>query len=131
MPEEDFWKEYHKIVQEHRERMQMGEMEQEQEKRVYPRLQVDPKSLWSESLPEAEVDNISATGVAIRANQPREIGELILVSLGNTLSVEAEVVGCRMTKPPDEYVDGEFMIQCRFLEDLKAIELVVKSIRKN
>lgn len=131
MPENEFWKEYQKILEEHREAQRGAVHRDAFENRSHPRLVVPPKSLWSEAIPEAVVENLSASGIAIRANQPRGMGELIHVSLGSTLSVEAEVVGCRMLQSPDEFTDGEFMIQCRFLEDLKGIELMVKTIRGN
>lgn len=131
MNEQEFWKEYQKILEEHRAGLTAKEKAEEGERRDHPRMKVPPKSLWSEDLPEAVVENISATGVALRATQPRQVGELLHVALGSAMSADVQVVACRMVHAPDMYIDGEFIIQCRYLEDLKGMEMVVKTIRNN
>ncbi|MEE8385832.1 MAG: PilZ domain-containing protein [Dehalococcoidia bacterium] len=129
MSEEDFWKEYRKILDEHRDSAAAKDAAPPEEKRAHPRLQVNTEALRTETIPEAVVENLSVSGIAIRANHPQKTGATIQISLNNFMSVKAEVVGCKMILAPDEYTDGEFLIRGRFLEDMKGMELVVKTVR--
>ncbi len=101
------------------------------ERRKHPRLKANSKDLWISTVPEFELVDISASGVAVRSNHPILPGETINFSLGKSLTVDMVVVACQMDQSPDEYTDGEFRIQCRFLEDLRGMELFIRAIREN
>jgi hypothetical protein len=131
MAEMDVLAEYERVLQEQRERFMASQSLMGMEQRSHPRLKVESKDLWISTVPVFDLVDMSASGLAIRSNQPLKVGELIRISLGNTVSVEAEVVGCHMDMPPDEYTDGEFRIQCRFLEDLRGMEIFIRAIRAN
>ena len=124
----DMFAEYRKILDEYKKDTgppSGGLMEQ----RSHPRLKIQSDDLWINTVPEFALENMSATGMAIRSSSPLEQGELIHISLGTSFSVDAEVVTSRMLAAPDEFTDGEFLIQCRFLEDMKGMDLLVKTVR--
>lgn len=127
----DVLAEYERVLQEQQDRLLAWQGSIGMEQRAHPRVKVESSDLWISTVPVFDLVDMSASGLAIRSNQPLKMGELIRISLGNTVSVEAEVVGCRMDMPPDEFTDGEFRIQCRFLEDLRGMEIFVRAIRAN
>lgn len=127
----DVREEYQRILQERRDLMEGGGQAGSSDQRTHPRFKVEPKDLAISNIAEFEMVDMSASGIAIRSNAPMKPGELLHVSLGSAVSVDTEVVACRMESAPDEYTDGEFRIQCRFVEDLRGMELLVKTIQKN
>ena len=118
--------EYARILEESRKRGEVVSEQSDQERRVHPRLSVTSADIWISSVPEFSMVDLSASGVALMANYPLTPGEQITVSLGNSLSIEAEVVHCQLVESPTAYSDAVFRIQCRFAEELKGMELVVK-----
>lgn len=123
--------EYQRVLEEHQQELaaagQLGGTDQ----RGHPRFKVDNADLWLSTVPEFAVADLSASGIAVISNHPVEAGTLLNLSLGKSLSVNTEVVACTMEYAPDEYTDGQFRIQCRFLEDLKGMELLVTVLRTN
>ena len=130
MPEEmDTKTEYQKMLAEHQDKIKPSAPGGVPEKRSHPRLKVTSRDLWINTVPEFSLVDMSASGLAVRSNSPLVEGELIQISLGSSFSVEAEVVSSRMLISPDAYTDGEFLIQCRFLEDLQGMKLLVKTVQ--
>jgi hypothetical protein len=111
--------------------MEGGGQQGTSDQRIHPRFKVEPKDLAISNIAEFELVDMSASGIAIRSNAPMKPGELLHVSLGSAIAVDTEVIACKMEVAPDEYTDGEFRIQCRFVEDLRGMELLVKTIQKN
>ena len=130
MPETTIEEEYQKILEQKGVVSAAGDGPGS-ERRVHPRLTVESPDLWISTVPEFELLDMSATGMAIRSNHPMKVDEMFHVSLGQNLSVDTIVVGCQMVHSADEYTDGEFRIQARFVENLKGMELLVKAIRGN
>lgn len=123
--------EYQRVLEEHKEEISASGQSVGSEQREHPRFKVDKANLWLSTVPEFAVADLSATGIAVISNHPVEAGTLLNLSLGKSLSVNAEVVACIMEYAPDEYTDGQFRIQCRFLEDLKGMELLVTVLQSN
>lgn len=131
MTEISIREEYEKALLENRDKILNLESFTGKEKRAHPRVWVSTEDLWISTIPEFSLVDLSASGISIRSNHPLKPGEMIHVSLGESFSVDTEVVNCVMEIPPDEYIDGQFRIQCRFLEDLPGMELFVRMIRSN
>ena len=123
--------EYARVLEEHQEEITASGQLEGTDHRLHPRFKVDTADLWLSTVPEFAVADLSASGIAVLSNHPMEAGTLLNLSLGKSRSVNAEVVDCIMEYPPDEYTDGQFRIQCRFLEDLKGMELLVTVLRTN
>lgn len=123
--------EYQKIVEEQGGGTVAKSLVGGTDNRVHPRFKVKTEDLWISNVPEFAISDMSASGMAVISNHPLETGTLLKVSLGKSITLETEVVGCVMEYPPDEYTDGQFRIQCRFLEDLKGMELMVQLLRTN
>ena len=122
---------YQRVLEEHQEKMAASGRLPGAEQRQYPRFKVNSPDLWISTVPEFVVSDMSASGIAVLSNHPVEPGALLNLSLGKSLSVDTEVVACVMEYPPDEFTDGQFRIQCNFLEELKGMELLVKVLQAN
>ncbi len=96
------------------------------ERRTHPRLKAVSDDLWINSIQEFSIIDMSLSGIAVLSNHPLREGEMIEVSLGDTLKADAMVVGCLMEESASECLDAQFRIQCKFLEDYKGMELLVK-----
>jgi PilZ domain len=118
--------EYARIVEESRRRGDVVSEQAGSERRTHPRLAVKAADLWISSVPEFTMVDLSASGVALMANYPLKPGELVTVSLGTVLSLEAEVLHCQLVESPTDYSDAVFRIQCRFAQENEGMELVVK-----
>ena len=127
----DILKTYEKVLEDHKEEMVTSSRLPDAEQRQHPRFKVDSPDLWISTVPEFVVADLSASGIAMLSNHPVDVGTLLNMSLGKKLSVDTEVVACTMEYPPDEYTDGQFRIQCHFLEELKGMELLVKVLQTN
>ena len=127
----DIRKAYERVLEEHQQEMVSSSIFSGAEQRQYPRFKIDSPDLWISTVPEFAVADMSASGIAVISNHPVEAGTLLNLSLGKSLSVNTEVVACTMEYAPDEYTDGQFRIQCRFLEDLKGMELLVTVLQTN
>ena len=123
--------EYQRVLDDHSEEIAASGQSAENDQRQHPRFKVDNADLWLSTVPEFAVADLSASGIAVLSNHPVEAGTLLNLSLGKSLSVNTEVVACIMEYAPDEYTDGQFRIQCRFLEDLKGMELLVTVLKTN
>ena len=123
--------EYQRVLDDHSEEIAASGQSAENDQRQDPRFKVDNADLWLSTVPEFAVADLSASGIAVLSNHPVEAGTLLNLSLGKSLSVNTEVVACIMEYAPDEYTDGQFRIQCRFLEDLKGMELLVTVLKTN
>ena len=122
--------EYARILEESRRRGDLMEEASGQERRTHPRLAVKAADIWISSVPEYSLVDLSISGLAIMANYPLQPGEVINMTLGTTLSMEAEVVNCVLVESPTDYSDAVFRIQCRFREELQGMELVVRVKRR-
>ena len=122
----DLHQEYARILEESRRRGDVMEEQAGQERRTHPRLAVKAADLWISSVPEYSLVDLSISGLAIMSNYPLQPGEVLTMTLGTTLSMEAEVVNCHLVESPTDYSDAVFRIQCKFREELKGMELVVK-----
>ena len=121
---------YHQILQERKtEIIATGGLGANQ--RVNPRFRVKTDDLWISSVPDFTLLDMSITGLAIRSNYPLEVDQVIEVSLGSSLSATAIVVDCKLVGSADEWTDAEFRISCRYAEDLRGKELLVKAIHPN
>lgn len=123
--------EYDRVLEKHQEEIAASGRLTGNEQRQHPRFKVDNANLWISTVPEFAVADLSASGIAVLSNHPVEPGTLLNLSLGKSLSVNTEVVACTMEYAPDEYTDGQFRIQCRFLENLKGMELLVTVLQTN
>ena len=123
--------EYERLLEEHQEEIASSSQLGGTDQRHHPRFKVTNADLWLSTVPEFAVADMSASGIAVLSNHPVEAGTLLNLSLGKSLSVDTEVVACTMEYAPDEFTDGQFRIQCRFLEDLKGMELLVTALQTN
>ncbi|MEE8436608.1 MAG: PilZ domain-containing protein [bacterium] len=122
---------YERVLEEHQGEIAGSGQLAGSEQRQHPRFKVDSPDLWLSTVPEFAVADLSASGIAVISNHPVEAGTLLNLSLGKSLSLDTEVVACTMEYAPDEYTDGQFRIQCRFLEDVKGMELLVTVLQTN
>ncbi len=122
----DLHQEYARILEESRRRGDLIEEKGGQDRRTHPRLAVKAADLWISSVPEYSMVDLSISGLAIMSNYPLQPGEVLTMTLGSALSMEAEVVNCQLVESPTDYSDAVFRIQCKFREELKGMELVVK-----
>lgn len=129
MTTSDIRSEYEQILSEYREELAVTNQRTGNEHRQHPRLNVQSADLWISNAPEFALVDMSATGMAIRSSTPMLPGEIIHISLGDSLTIDAEVIASRMDRAPDDYTAGEFRIQCRFLEALGGLELLVRTVR--
>jgi len=118
--------EYARILEESRRRGDLVDAQGEQDRRIHPRLAVKAADIWISSVPEYSLVDLSVSGLALMANYPLQPGEVITMTMGTTLSLEAEVVNCTLVESPTDYSDAVFRIQCRFREELQGMELVVR-----
>ena len=118
--------EYARIVEESRRRGDVMSEGPGSERRTHPRLAVKSADLWISSVPEFSMVDLSASGVALMSNYPLKPGEIVTMSLGTVLSLEAEVLHCQLGESPTDYSDAVFRIQCRFAQETEGMELVVK-----
>lgn len=118
--------EYAHVLEESRRRGEVVSNGVADERRAHPRLTVKSADIWISSVPEFSMVDLSASGVALLANYPLKPGDQITVALGNVLMIEAEVVECHLIESPTQYSDAVFRLQCRFAEETKGMELVVK-----
>lgn len=123
--------EYDRVLEEFQDEIAASGLPAGRDQRQYPRFKVSTSDLWLSTVPEFAVADMSASGIAVISNHPVDVGTLLNLSLGKSLSVNTEVVACTMEYAPDEYTDGQFRIQCRFLEDLKGMELLVTVLKTN
>ena len=96
------------------------------ERRTHPRMKAKSEDLRISSIPEFSIIDMSLSGMAVLSNHPLGEGEMIEINLGDTLKADAVVVGCRMEESTSEFLDSHFRIQCKFNEDYKGMELLVK-----
>lgn len=122
----DLHEEYSQVLEESRRRGDVVPNGDADERRAHPRLSVKSADIWISSVPEFSMVDLSASGLALLANYPLQPSEQITVALGNALTIEAEVVQCQLVESPTQYSDAIFRIQCRFAEERKGMELVVK-----
>lgn len=122
--------EYARIVEESRQRGEVLSDESAKDRRTHPRLAVKSADLWISSVPEFSMVDMSASGVALMANYPLQPGEVVTLSLGSALTLEAEVVNCQLVESPTDYTDAVFRIQCRFAEEVRGMELLVEVKRR-
>ena len=127
---QDISNEYARIVEESRQRGEMLAEKAEHNRRTHPRLAVQAADLWISSVPEFSMIDMSASGLALMANYPLQPGEQITVSLGQALSIQAEVMRCQLVESPTQYDHALFRIQCRFAEEVKGMELLVEVKRR-
>jgi hypothetical protein len=126
MMSSELHEEYARILEESRRRGDLVAQSGASERRTHPRLSVKAADLWISSVPEFSVVDLSASGVALMANYPLKPGEVVTMSLGSAISIEAEVVHCQLVESPTDYSDAVFRIQCRFPEEVKGMQLVVQ-----
>lgn len=122
----DLHTEYARILEESRKRGDVVSDKSAAERRTHPRLAVKAADIWISSVPEFSMVDLSASGVALMSNYPLKPGEIITVSLGHALAIEAEVVHCQLVESPTDYSDAVFRIQCRFAKENEGMELVVR-----
>ncbi len=127
----DIREEYQQVLQDHQKEIVSSGRLPGREQRLFPRFKVNSTDLWISSVPEFAVANLSVSGIAVLSNHPVEVGQMLNISLGKSLSVDTEVIACTMEFPPDEFTDGQFRIQCNFLEELKGMELLVTVLQSN
>ena len=99
------------------------------ERRQAPRLKVEAPELWSDGVPLVSVVDMSRTGIAILSNYSANPGERFTVSLGDSISGDAEVLRCVLDESASVYLDGQFRIHLRFRDLRKGKELFVRSIK--
>jgi PilZ domain len=126
MEEVDLHQEYAKILEEGRRRGDLLAEQEGKERRTHPRLAVKAADLWISSVPEYSLVDLSVSGLAIMANYPLDPGQVITMTLGTAMTLEAEVINCQLVESPTDYSDAVFRIQCRFEEELQGMELVVQ-----
>jgi hypothetical protein len=122
----DLHTEYARILEESRKRGDVVSEQSGEERRTHPRLAVKAADIWISSVPEFSMVDLSASGVALMSNYPLKPGEVITVSLGTALSIEAEVMHCQLVESPTDHSDAVFRIQCRFTQENEGMELVVR-----
>lgn len=122
--------EYSRILEESRQRGEMLSSASDADRRIHPRLAVQSADLWISSVPEFSMVDMSASGLALMANYPLQPGELITISLGQSLSIQAEVVRCQLVESATQYDHALFRIQCKFAEETRGKELLVQVKRR-
>lgn len=122
--------EYSRILEESRQRGEMLAEQADKERRIHPRLKVQSADLWISSVPEFSMIDMSASGLALMANYPLQPGEHITVSVGQALSIQAEVVRCQLVESATQYDHALFRIHCRFAEEASGMELLVEVKRR-
>jgi len=123
----DIYAEYQAIMEAYKEKI-VSPLAAKSEQRAFPRLKIKTRDLWVNHSPEFALEDISASGIALRSNEPMDPGLVLNISIGTSLNVEATVVGSRMLHAPDMYTDGEFLITCQFVEDLTGMKMVVEAV---
>lgn len=122
--------EYNRILEESRKRGEVLTAASDADRRIHPRLAVQSADLWISSVPEFRMIDMSASGLALMANYPLQPGELVNISLGRTLSIEAEVVRCKLVESPTQYDHALFRINCKFAEEARGMELLIQVKRR-
>lgn len=95
------------------------------DKRRHPRMVVETGELFISTVPEFSVLDMSLSGMAFLSNHPLEEGEMIHIALGDMISVDAQILTCRLEEAPTEFLDAQFRINCEFVHDSRAMELLV------
>lgn len=95
------------------------------DKRRHPRMNVNASDMFISSVPEFSVLDMSLSGMAFLSNHPLAEGEIIHIALGSMLSVDAQILTCRLEEAPSEFLDAQFRINCEFLQDTRGMELLV------
>ena len=95
------------------------------DKRRHPRITVDTGELLISTVPEISTLDMSLSGMAFLSNHPLAEGETIHIDLGDMLSVDAQILTCRLEEAPTEFLDAQFRINCEFVHDSRAMELLV------
>ena len=119
-------KEYAEVLEKSRLKGELDEGKGGANRRVHPRIKVQSTQLSIDTVPEFFVADISLSGLAVITNHPLAPGESVHISLGEAMSVDAEVVNCQMEEPPSEMLDAQFRVQCKFSEQYKGMELLVR-----
>ena len=117
-------RQYEKILVSSRKRGDISTAAQN-DKRRHPRLSVDASDMFISSVPEFSVLDMSLSGMAFLSNHPLREGEIIHIALGSMLSVDAQILTCRLEEAPSEFLDAQFRINCQFLQDAQGRELLV------
>ncbi len=97
------------------------------ERRRFPRLAVSSPDLWISTVPEFDVVDMSASGMALLSNHPLRPGETLEVGLGRDARAKAEVLACAMEHPPTEHLDAQFRIRCLFRSENEGMTLLVNA----
>ena len=116
---------YEEILESSRLRGEILESKGSADKRRHPRLRVDTGDLFISTVPEFSVLDMSLSGMAFLSNHPLGEGEVIHIALGDMLSIDAQILNCRLEEAPSEFLDAQFRINCEFVHDARAMELIV------
>ncbi len=122
---------YAQILEESRRRGEVLADASAKERRLHPRLAVNAADLWISSVPEYSMVDMSASGIAILANYPLKRGEVISLSLGRSIKIEAEVLHCQLVESATQWQDAMFRIHCKFAEEGEGMELLVEVKRRD
>lgn len=128
---DDDSQEFAKILDRDRRHGELREFSGKNERRKFPRLQVNSDDLWIDSIVQFSVLNMSPSGVALRCNHPVQLGELLHLSLGPLQGAQAEVVSCELEESPTEHLDAQYQVRCRFLNVKDGMKLVIKTRQLN
>lgn len=121
----DLERQYEEILDASRKRGEILGEGGARDKRRHPRLSVDSGDLFISSVPEFSVLDMSLSGMAFLSNHPLGDGEIIHIALGSMLSVDAQILSCRLEEAPSEFLDAQFRINCEFLHDSRGMEMLV------
>lgn len=124
MQSSDLERQYEEILESSRKRGDISATDMN-DKRRHPRLSVDASDMFISSVPEFSVLDMSLSGMAFLSNHPLGEGEIIHIALGSMLSVDAQILTCRLEEAPSEFLDAQFRINCEFLHDTRGMELLV------
>ena len=128
MNKSDVKKQYWEILKEKGMAGNTGEDAASKEQRGHPRLKVGSPDFWLNAEAQLSVIDLSASGVSFVSNHPLKDGEHINLSLANILNIDTEVVRCQLVESATEFLDAQFRIHCRFLEETEGMELVIRSV---
>jgi hypothetical protein len=129
MRKKEIEQEYEKILEEGRASGELADATAGTERRTHPRLKVHSADLWVSTIPEFSMVDMSLSGMAFLSNHPLAPGECINISLGKVMSVDVEVVNCRLEESATDYLDAQFRIQCKFSGEYEGMELLVNACR--
>ncbi|MCZ6557304.1 MAG: PilZ domain-containing protein [SAR324 cluster bacterium] len=122
---ENIEEQYYRILEQSRINGEILDEPQGQERRNHPRLKVETDDLWINTIQQFSIIDMSLSGIAILSNHPLRPGELLQISMSDTLNADAEVVACKLEDASTEFLDAQFRIQCKFVEEYKGMELIV------